>query len=215
VTPKIVAIIGTTYTGKSWTTSDFAARLRRPFIVVVHTHPDESYRQHHLFSGETRFVAIRAVSYRITSRFLDETRRRYRCLWMSVYDLDLVQTKEFLSSLVQAVREVGNLGLLIDEAHLFCSRFQVPRQMVGFIRGARLYGVDVVLVTHRLRDIDVGIRCVLTHLILFRTVEQADLDVLAGELTLGQAADQLRLLPDRKHLFVNRRTGFISPQTQT
>ena len=213
MTPKIILVLGTTYTGKSWVTSDFVAHLRRPFIIIVHTHPDESYL--HQLSSQTRFVAVSSVSYRVTSRFLEETRRRYRCLWLSVYDLDLMETREFLSSLAQAIKIVGNLGLVIDEAHLFCSRFQVPRDVIGFIRGARFYGVDVVFVTHRLKDLDIGIRCVLTHLVLFRTVEQADLDVLAGELDMRRAAEQLRLLPNKKHLFVNRHTGYISLPTQT
>ena len=210
--PKIALILGTTYTGKSWVGAWLAKHICRKFVVVVHTHRDTSYLEQ--LGRRVRFVAVRSPHTQVTAAYLQATRRRYRYLYLSVYDLSPEQTKLFLSSLVAAVKEAGNLALFIEEAHLFLSRFQVPREVIGFMRGARFYGVDVVLISHRLKDIDVGIRCVITHMILFRTTERVDLDILARELDLGAAADRVRLLPDRKHLFVNRRTGFIGRQTQ-
>ena len=208
--PKIALVLGTTFTGKSWAAGWIAAHIRRKFVIILHVRPDPSYL-HHLPRARTRFVAVRSSHPRISTRFLEETRRKYRYLYISVYDLDPQETQEFLRSLVAAVKEMGNLALMIDEAHLFCSRFQVPRELIGFIRGARFFGVDVGLVTHRLRDVDVGIRCVLTHLILFRTVEHGDLAILENELSLFDAAERIRRLPDRKYIFVDRRTGYISP----
>jgi len=210
--PKIALILGTTYTGKSWLGAWLAAHIRRQFVVIVHTHRDSSYL-HHL-KRRVRFVAVRSPHTHISADYLHQTRRRYRYLHLSVYDLSPEETKVFLSSLIAAVKEEGDLALFIEEAHLFLSRYQVPREVVGFIRGARFYGVDVIIISHRLKDIDVGIRCMLTHLVLFRTSERVDLDILTRELDLGSAAERVRLLPDRKHMFVNRRTGFIGRQTQ-
>jgi DNA helicase HerA-like ATPase len=161
-----------------------------------------------------RFVAVRTGNSRITSSYLRKTRRRYRYLYLSVYDLTPDQTKAFLSGLISAVKEVGNLALIIDEAHLFLSRFQAPPKVIGFVRGARFYGVDVIMVTHRLKDIDIGIRCVITHMMLFRSVDRGDIDVLAHELGMGDAAEVIQELLDRTHIFVNRRTGYVSPKTQ-
>ena len=213
MTPKIALILGTTYTGKSWAAGWLAAHIRRPFVVIVHTHPDRSYLEH-IDRKTTRFVAVRSPSSMVCPSLLHQTRRHYRYLYFSIYDLTLEETKAFLSSLIAAVKEEGNLALFIDEAHLFLSRFQVPKEVVGFIRGARFYGVDVVLVSHRLKDIDVGIRCVLTYLVLFRTTELSDIQVLQDELGMGEAAARIRSLPDRKHIFVNRRTGYIGRQVQ-
>lgn len=207
-------MLGTIYTGKTWVAGWLASHIRRPFVVIVHTHPDTSYIEH-IGRRRARFVAVRSPASGITAQYLEQTRRRYRYLYLSIYDLSPEAARVFLASLIGAVRETGDLALFIDEAHLFCSRFQVPREMVGFIRGARFYGVDIILVSHRLKDIDVGIRCVLTHLVLFRTTEKVDIDILDRELGLGSAAaERIRLLPDRKHVFVNRRTGYIGPQTQ-
>jgi len=170
--------------------------------VIVHTKPDESYLAH-IDRKRARFVA--GGRHLVNSDFLRQTRRDYRYLWLSVYDLSPDETREFLSSLVGAIKQVGNLALFIDEAHLFCSRFQAPRCVVGFMRGARHYGVDVILVSQRLRDIDVGIRCVLTHLIVFRTTDETDLNILAGELGVGkEVAREIKFLPNRKHIYVNR-----------
>lgn len=206
-TPKIALILGTTYTGKSYAAGYLASRIRRDFVVIVHLRRDPSYF-FHVDPRRTRFVSVSTGQHLVSPNFLRATRAAgYRYLWLSVYDLSPDETKEFLTSLVRAVKEVGNLALFIDEAHIFCARHQVPPAFIGFVRGARHYGVDVVLVTQRLKDIDVGIRCVLTHLVLFRTVEAMDIEVLAGELGVGTDAEELRHYPDGVHLFVNRRTG--------
>jgi DNA helicase HerA-like ATPase len=209
--PKIVLGLGTGYTGKSFLSGWIAAHICRPFVVIVNIRKDPSYLSH-IDPSRTRFIKVLTSRYTVTADLLKKTRARSRYLYFSIYDLSPDETKEFFDSLIDAVREVGDLALFIDEAHLFCSRFQASKKLIGFIRGARHYGVDVVLVSQRLKDIDVGIRCVLTHLVLFRTTESSDLEVLSNELGLGQAAaETIRTLPDRQHVFCNRRTGYISP----
>ena len=209
--PKIILDLGTTYTGKSYGAGWIAAHSTRPFVVIVNIRRDPSYLAH-IDPAKTRFVKVLTPHCTVTADLLKKTRTGSRYLFFSIYDLSPDETTTFLESLVGAVREVGDLLLIIDEAHLFCSRFQAPKKLIGFIRGARHYGVDILLVSQRLKDIDVGIRCVLTHLILFRTTEATDLDVLSGELGLGQAATEtIRTLPDRQHVFCNRRTDYISP----
>ena len=203
-TPKIALVLGTAFTGKSWLAGWIARRIRRSFVVIVHNKLDESYLAH-LQRERTRFIALHAGNYQVSASFLRQTKRKYRYLWLSVYDLSPQETGEFLSCLVEAVKEVGNLALFIDEAHLFCSRFQVPESVVGFIRGARHYGVDVILVSQRLRDLDIGIRCVLTHLMVFRTTDETDRTILARELGVGEEmARKIKFLPNQKHFYVNR-----------
>jgi len=211
--PKIALVLGTTYTGKTWAAGFLAARIRRPFVIIVHTHPDVSYLHHIRRRGRVRFIGVHTPVPSVSAKLLLQTRKRYRYLYFSLYDLSPAEVRTFLISLIAAVKQVGDLALIIDEAHLFCSRYQVPASVVGFIRGARHFGVDVVLVSHRLQDIDIGIRCVLTHLCLFRVSEGHDLDILRRELGVYDA-DRLRSLPDRRHVFVNRRTGYISPPSR-
>jgi len=209
--PKIALIQGTAFSGKSWLAGWIARRIRRSFVVIVHSRPDESYLAH-LEKERIRFIGVHTGNYRLSASFLRQTKRRkYRYLWLSVYDLSPQETGKFLSCLIEAVKEVGNLALFIDEAHLFLSRFQVPDTVVGFIRGARHYGVDVILVSQRLRDIDIGIRCVLTHLMVFRTTDETDLSILAGELGVGkEMARKIKFLPNQKHLYVNRAYPIIT-----
>lgn len=211
--PKIVLVLGTTFTGKSYAAGYLARRINRKFVVIVHSHPDRSYRLDE-GTGAVRWVAVRSPRCTITARFLGETRKHYRYLYLSIYDLSLAQTRLFLSSLAAAARVIGNFALFIDEAHLYCRYQQVPDEFIGFVRGARGWGIDLVLITHRLKDIDVGIRCVITHMILFRTVEQNDIDVLGRELGMGHHAGAVRALDNWQHLFVDRRTRYISPPQQ-
>jgi len=209
---KIALILGTTNSGKSWLAGRVAAEVARPFVVVVHIHRDPSYL-HHL-TGPVRFVAVTSDSYTLTPAFLQQTRQKYRYLWLSVYDLSPAQVSAFLSSLVSSVKQVGDLALFIDEAHFFCSRYQVPDSLIGFIRGARKYGVDIVLITQRLKDIDIGIRCVMQQLVLFKTIEPLDLDVLATDLRMGARAEEVRALPPWHHLYVDLIAGDTSPPTR-
>jgi len=213
--PKIVLILGTMYTGKTYAAGYLARALNRPFIIIVHTHPDESYRIRNAARNTTRWIAVRAPACTVSPHLLRETRRHHRYLYFSIYDLSTKQTQIFFASLAAAIRQVGNLGLFIDEAHLFCRYQLVGDDFIGFVRGSRHFGVDVVLVTHRLRDIDVGIRCVITHMVLFRTTEENDIELLARELGMKREdALKVRQLPDRQHLFVDRRTNYISPSPQ-
>ena len=101
----------------------------------------------------------------------------------------------------------GNLSLLIDEARLFASRFIVPPDVVGFMRGARRYGVDLLLVSHRLVDIDPDIRCIMSYLFLFRTTEYRDL--LNFEFGIEQVPIAVEDLPDHEFLFIDKRMGSV------
>ena len=121
---------------------------------------------------------------------------------------EVAESQQFIRSLVCAVKQVGDLALLIDEAHLFCGPGDAPDELIGFTRGARHWGVDLVFVTHGYKDISIGIRRVVTYLVLFRITDGHDLDVIERELHLRRdLRETIASLPDRRHVFVNRGLG--------
>jgi len=206
--PRNVLILGMNWSGKSYAAGYSAATISRDFVIIVSQSRDPAYL-HHLQVSRIRFVRATSAGYSITPELLEETRQdaslqHKRYLYITVGDLTPNQVKDFETQLVQAVKASRNLALIIDEAHLFCDRIHASDELRGFARGARHYGVDLVFVTHRLFDIDVSIRCVLTHLVLFRTVEGRDLDVLARHLDLGARAAAVAQLPRYYYLFINR-----------
>lgn len=206
--PRNILILGTSYSGKSYAAGYAAANISRDFVVIVSHQIDEAMLEH-IQTSKAVFMRATPRSHVVTSAFLDTLRTgepTVRYLYIIVEDLHPEQVKTFLRSLVSAVKKSRNLCLIIDEAHAFCDRVNAPKELLGFGRGARHYGVDLILVTHRLYDVDVSIRCVLTHLVLFKTIEGRDLDELALRLDLGDSrARVVAELPLQSFLFVNRR----------
>jgi len=184
--------------------------VSRPFVVIVHSEPDETYDKL-LDDRQIRRVGVTGESYTVTPDFLEETRHKLgkRYLYLSVYDLTPEQVQRFLSSLVFSVRSSCDLCLLVDEAHSFCRRPFVAPAFLAFSRGARRYGVDLIYCTHRVRDLDIAIRANVSHLVLFRTMEGRDVKILRDELNLGRYADALRTLPDWYHFYVVRSSSRI------
>lgn len=212
--PRNILILGANYTGKTYAAGFAAANVSRDLVVIVHTHPDASYLDH-IGRNRTRFVEATSSGYSITPQLLEETRKgaseRYkRYLYVTVKDLAPSDQRAFLDRLARAAMTAGNLALFIDEASVLCTRMTIPESFHRLVRGARHYGLDLTLVTHRVYDIDPGVRCVLTDLVLFRIVEPRDLDVLARHLDLGSRAERIATLADRHFLMVNRRRDSVT-----
>ncbi len=208
--PKLGLILGTLWTGKTWAAGWIAARIRRPFVVVVTIRQDPAFLDH-FRKPWTLCRAVTSPAPAITAAYLERIRERHRYLYLSLYDVSSEETNRFLESLVEAVKQSGDLCVVLDEAHMLCHRTIVSEPITRFMRGARHYGVDVLLVTHRLMDIDIGIRCVLTHLIVFRTKSSHDLKILERELDVPpETIRTIRQLRDQFHVFVNHRLGTIS-----
>jgi len=213
--PRNILILGAGWTGKSTAAGFCASHISRSFVIIVSGSVDNAYMRY-IQTTRTRFVKATSQGYHITPELLEETRKgatqsNRRYLYITVKDLSPEQVRDFLTHLIEAVKASCNLCLIIDEAHLFCDRFHAPDVLKGFARGARHYGVDLFLVTHRLHDIDISLRCVLTHLVLFRTVEPRDLEVLSLQLDLGRRGEMLADLPVHYFILVNRLKTAVSP----
>jgi len=211
-THRNVLILGVTESGKSYAAAKAAREISRPFVVIVHVVEDETYEEL-LGRAQTRYVDVVPGRHTITSAFLDQTRYelKKRYLYLIVCDLEPEQLKAFLHSLIIAVKGSCNLALFFDEAHAYCKNPFVPSNLLGFSRGSRRYGVDLIYVTHKYYDLDISIRVNLSHMALFRTMEQRDLKTLQSELGLGDRVKELRYLPDWHHLYAVRAKGYVSP----
>jgi len=218
--PKNALVLGTTFTGKTHAAATLARYLARPLVVIVHELQDPTYFTGRGSDGRplvdpdsTEFVGVTRERWQLSPAVLATARANgNRYLYLSVYDLTPEQLQQALASLVASVRAVGDCAVIFDEAHHFASRRNAPPELLAFSRGSRRYGVDLVYVTHRLYDIHVDIRANLTQLILFRTIEQRDLDVLTRQLDLSAAQlAAVRCLLNRRHIVVDRRTGRCSP----
>jgi hypothetical protein len=211
-TPKIVAVVGKSGCGKTWVAARMAALLSRPLVVIVHTHRDPSYLQH-IDATRTRFVGVYRGAPPLGSQFfLDALADGLRYVYISIYSLGPDAARAWLDSLVPDLEAIGNLALIVDEAHRFCRHEYVPERLVELPRWARSIGIDVVFVTHRLVDLSPDLRTVLTYLVLFHSDEPRDLAECALRLSVGQeAVEAVRSLSPWQHIVVDLEHGRRSP----
>lgn len=202
-------MLGTSYTGKSWAASQLVRFSPRGKTVLVHNRLDRSYLTGGFSQQETQFIAVTGDSCVLPALFFFCVEKKI--VWFTVYDLSKDQVQMFLASLVRAVKEYENIFLLIDEAHFFLNRSSVTDEVIGFVRGARRWGVDLLLITHRYTDIHVDIRCVLNHLALFRVTEGRDLDLLGQEVQLSsELVGAIPTLGLGEHIYIFRDSGYVS-----
>ena len=73
--------------------------------------------------------------------------------------------------------------LVVDEAHQFFPRGQVPKGLFEVLTGGREHGHNVIFVTQMLRGavggIDPGVRRQVSHLVAFRVTEPVEVGAVA------------------------------------
>ena len=100
--------------------------------------------------------------------------------------------------------------------HQLFATGSVPDEMEAFIRSCRRRGVDILFATHGYKDIYYRVRKVMQQLVIFRTADDNDLKALGDDLKLGrELAERVRNLPPYYYIFVNTRTGYVSPTPET
>jgi len=212
VTPKLIAIVGKSGCGKTWVAARMAALLSRPLVVIVHTHQDPSYFAH-IDEASTRLVGVHRGAQPLGTPFLlDCIAAGVRYVYISIYELGPNAAREWLDSLVPSLEAIGNLALIVDEAHRFCRHEYVPERLVELPRWARSIGIDVVFVTHRLVDLSPDLRTVLTYLVMFHSDEPRDLDECSQRLGMDRAwGDVVRSLAPYEHVVIDLEHGRRSP----
>lgn len=213
---KNLLVVGTTYTGKSWLSGRVAHESPRSARVFVSNNVDKSFfTTRGLKKKDTKFIAVTGTDWTVPEHYLHAQRSQWTNIWFTTYDITTEQTKEFLVSLINAVKYTGNLLLTIDEAHSYLNYRNVPREVVAFFRGARRWGVDLQLITHRYHDLSIDIRCILTLATVFRVVERHDLEVLSSEFALPpDVTEDIQGLALGEHYFVDRNSAYVSPRTK-
>lgn len=91
--------------------------------------------------------------------------------------------RPFLDALGQAVMRLRDVLLVVDEAHHFFPRGQVPRGLFEVLTGGRELGHSTIFVTQMMRGavggIDPGVRRQASHLVAFRLSEPGEVQALA------------------------------------
>ncbi len=208
--PKIIAVVGKSGCGKTWVAAAMAELLSRPLVVIVHTHPDPSYLRM-LDRARTRAVGVYRGAPPLGADFLLQALvDGIRYVYISIYNLSPDEARAWIDSLIPDLEAIGNLGLIIDEAHRFCPHDCVPENLVRLPRWSRSIGIDVVFVTHRLVDLSPDLRAVLTYLVMFHCDEPRDLAEYALRIGNDAVADLKQLAP-WEHVIFDLERGRRSP----
>ncbi len=209
-TPKLAAIVGKSGCGKTFLTALVARLVARPFVVIVHTHQDQSYLRQ-LELRRVAFVGVhRGAGPLSVEWFVSKIRAGYRYVYISIQDLTPDEARTWIDSLIGPLEKIGNLALVVDEAHQFCRHDHIPESLVRLPRWARSIGIDVFFVTQRLVDLSPDIRAVLTYLVMFNCDEPRDLAEYATRLGRTQVSKLQRLAP-WQHIVFDLVSGRHSP----
>jgi DNA helicase HerA-like ATPase len=211
--PRLIAVSGKSGTGKTTLAAAMARASSRRLVVIIATYQDPSYLSA-IDPNRTRFVAVYSGAVPLLGEYiLDTMRQGFRYLYISIKNLGPDEARAWIDGLVSALEEVGNLTLVVDEAHLFCRHEYVPPRIVQLCRWARSIGIDVVFISHRLTDLSPDIRAVLTYAVLFQTDEPRDVADLCLRLGVPRedGAALLRRLTDWQHIVYDLQRGRHSP----
>ncbi|MCL6527642.1 MAG: AAA family ATPase [Thermaceae bacterium] len=105
--------------------------------------------------------------------------------------------RPFLDNLGQAIMNLRDVLLVLDEAHQFFPRGQVPRGLFEVLTGGREAGHSAVFITQMLQGatggIDPGVRRQASHLVSFRVSEPREVKAV-GEMfpELGEGVAELK-----------------------
>uniref|UniRef100_A0A7C5VEP1 AAA family ATPase n=1 Tax=Thermus caliditerrae TaxID=1330700 RepID=A0A7C5VEP1_9DEIN len=91
--------------------------------------------------------------------------------------------RPFLDALGQEIMRLKDVLLVVDEAHQFFPRGQVPKGLFEVLTGGREAGHNVIFVTQMMRGavggIDPGVRRQASHLVTFRVSEPNEVQAVA------------------------------------
>jgi len=106
--------------------------------------------------------------------------RKHRQVMFQVTGYD---PRPFLDSLGQAIMQMRDVLLVMDEAHHFFSRGQTPKGLFEVLTGGREAGHSTLFITQMLQGttggIDPGVRRQASHLITFRVTEPREMQAVA------------------------------------
>ncbi|WP_243095232.1 ATP-binding protein [Thermus thalpophilus] len=91
--------------------------------------------------------------------------------------------RPFLDALGQEIMRLKDVLLVVDEAHQFFPRGQVPKGLFEVLTGGREAGHNVIFITQMMRGavggIDPGVRRQASHLVAFRVSEPNEVQAVA------------------------------------
>lgn len=191
----IVAVVGTAKSGKTYWAAKILKRVRRNRLIISPV------------MDRTIMEVVKLKPDRIVEVWTPVP--RHIPLWPGVtYMVPAnVVGKDVLklnNAIAHSLRHSTWDGVvMIDEAHTMLGNWQ-GGALIGTIRASRHLGLDFILVTHRLVDMATDFRAILSHLVIFRTVNDRDADLIYRLVDLPV---DVRKLPMLSYIVVNLRTG--------
>jgi DNA helicase HerA-like ATPase len=184
-------IIGKSGSGKS--------TLARQIIRAM----EGRYRHLVIVNRKTEFAELAEGRFRVREDGDPGPALRQRRVHFHVTGYD---PRPFLDALGQELMRMRDILLVVDEAHQFFPRGQVPKGLFEVLTGGRENGHSVIFVTQMLKGavggIDPGVRRQASHLVAFRVTEPVEVASVAemfpelGERVKGLARPEGGLPPE-------------------
>lgn len=203
---KIFLIVGKSGCGKSWfgrwILTQYLQNRAIKYIVVVDNSSDHFYGglQTQGFFLQEYGEAESQGSYN-WENFIKTNKR----VLLEITNLKQEEITCFMDNISRALYNLGDSLILVDEAHIF---FPVYRHSVEFerlLRGGRKKGIDNIMITQTLVDLNlIGLRLA-NILILFQTTEANEVERALQYFHVDR--EEIVNLKDREYLFKDMKTS--------
>jgi len=203
---KIYMLCGKSGCGKSWfgryILLEYLKQRATKYIVILDNSSD------HFYSG------LRGKNFYLQEYGQVEAQGSYnwgefirvnKKVIIETTNLTEEETTALVDNVSKAIYNLGDVLFLIDEAHIFFPTFRSSVELGRLLRGGRKQGIDIILITQTMIDLNLIALRLTNILILFQITEINE--IARAQQYFGVDKQILSNLRDREYLFKNMKTS--------
>jgi len=208
VNNRIWLIVGKSGCGKSWfgryILGEYLQNRAIKYIVVVDNSSDHFYGglQAQGFFFQEYGEAEAQGSYN-WENFIKANKR----VLIEITNLKQDEITRLMDDVSRALYDLGDSIILVDEAHIFFPREHQSIEFERLLRGGRKKGIDVILITQTLIDLNLIALRLANVLIVFQVTEANELERARQYFQMER--EPIFNLKERQYFFKDMKTGLL------
>jgi len=206
VNNRIWLIVGKSGCGKSWfgryILTQYLQNRAIKYIMVIDNSPDHFYEglQTQGFYLQ-EYGEVEAQGNYNWENFIKANKR----ILLEITNLKQEEITCLMDNVSKALYNLGDSLILVDEAHIFFPCHHHSIEFERLLRGGRKKGIDVIMITQTLTDLNLIALRLTNVLILFQTTEANEVERALQYFHVDR--EEIVNLKDREYLFKDMKTS--------